>query len=361
MRRILSFSFVALLFLLISAPTEAHHKEILGVSTSSALPQLEATAEGPGLILPDSPLFFLDRFKQNVRLALAFSPESKARLHAEIAGERLAEFRFMLARQNRVAASVALQGISDNLRESANDVTKAQLTGRDVKKLAREINDNIKAKQKLLDAFETSATGSLKLHAAQVQENIFESKVEVEDALPSEDLENEIRDDLARRIERKVVLASDSARLLDRDLKELTKEASEAAQKSLKKREEALKKAIEKSDESLRKVQEKLLENEKKKQEALLKAQQKAAQEAQEALLKAQTAASEFKKAKQVADEIRNTPVTDTKKIPNPGSTSTNTSGSTSGSNSSGSNSGSSSSGSGSSGSEGEGSESGKH
>lgn len=333
--------FVVLLFVLVSdSPVLAHHKAILGVSTSSALPQIEAIAEGPGLILPDSPFFFLDRLKQNVRLALSFSPEAKAKLHAEIAGERLAELRFMLARNNKKAASTALQGVSDNLRESAGNVSKAQFAGRDVKKLAREINEKIKAKQKALDSFEQTATGALRLHAAQVQEDIFESKVEVEDALPEEDLENEIRDDLARRIERKVALASDSAKLLKRDLAELTREASESATRSLKRREEALKKAIEKADDKEKKVQQKLLEEEKKKQTGLLRAQERAAVQAQDALLRAQTAATEFKKAQQVANEIRGKPVSETSKFPNqePSSKSGPSSNSGPGSSSSGSN-----------------------
>lgn len=316
MRKVLSFlaslkllrsgSFVVLLFILFSGnPVLAHHQRVLGVSTSSALPQIEPTAEGPGLILPDSPLFFLDRLKQNIRVVLAFTPEEKARIHTQIAGERLAELRFMLARNNKNAASTALLAVSENLRSSANNLSQAQFRGRDVKKLAHEINQNIKAKQKILDSFENSADGSLKILAEQVQEDIFQSKVEVEDALPLEDLENEIKDDLARKIERKVALASDSARLLRKDLDELSREASESATKSLKRREEALKKAIEKADEKEKKVQEKLLEEEKRKQTGLLNAQKKAAEQAQEALIRAQKATTEFKKAQQVVNEIK--------------------------------------------------------
>lgn len=309
MRRVLSLSFVVLLFILVSRnPILAHHQAVLGVSTSSALPQLEPTAEGPGLILPDSPLFFLDRLKQNIRVVLAFTPEEKARIHAQIAGERLAELRFMLARNNKNAASTALLAVSENLRSSATNLSQAQFRGRDVKKLAREINQNIKAKQKVLDSFENSADGSLKILAEQVQEDIFQSKVEVEDSLPEEDLENEIKDDLARRIERKVAFASDSARLLRKDLDELTREASESATKSLKRREEMLRKAIEKADEKEKKAQEKLLEEEKRKQTGLLNAQKKAAEQAQEALIRAQKATTEFKKAQQVVNEIRGKP-----------------------------------------------------
>lgn len=317
MRKILPFSLSILIFILV-LPTHAsafQHQilnEVLGVSTSSALPQIPPTVEGPGLILPDSPLFFLDQLKQNVRLLLAFTPEAKAQVHTEIAGERLAELRFMLAKNNARAATVALQGIADNLQSASKDVAAAQFSGKDVKVLAQQINDNIKAKQKTLDLLEKSTTGSLNLEVAQAEESIFESKIQVEDALPDDVLQNEVKEDLARKIEQRVSDASQSAKLLKRDLDELQKEASESAKKSLESRQEALKDAINKSDESLRKVQEKLLESEKKKQEALFEAQEKAAEQAQKALINAQNAATSFQKAQSVVQELQSQPVSNT-------------------------------------------------
>lgn len=347
MRKSFVLSAILLFLLVLPRPTYAFRhqilNEVLGVSTASALPQIEPTAEGPGLILPDSPLFFLDQLKQNIRLTLAFSPEEKAKIRAQIAGERLAELRFMLAKNNQRGARVALQGVSDNLNGAAVELTRAQFAGKDVKKLAKDINNNIKLKQKTLDSLEKNATGSLKLEVGVAQDAIFESKVEVEDALPDEDLENEVKDDLARRIERKVENASSSAKLLRKDLNELTKQASESAVRSLKRRQEALKKAIEQADERERKIQEKLLEQEKIKQTGLLRAQEKAAVQAQDALFRAQRAATEFQKAQQVVNEIRSNTV-----APTPAPT-TNSGGSSSNSGSGSSSSGSSNSGSGSS------------
>lgn len=325
MRKTLPFSLVVLLFLLVlpSRAVAFQHQilnEVLGDSTSSALPQLPPTAEGPGLILPDSPLFFLDQFKQNVRLLFAFSPEAKAKVHAEIAGERLAELRFMLAKNNMQGVNTDLQGIAQNLQAASNDVSAAQFAGKDVKVLAKEINDNIKAKQKTLDTLEKKTNGSLNLEVAQVQESLFESKVQVEDSLPDDVLENEVREDLTRKIEQRVNDASESAKLLKKDLDELQKEASDSAKKSLERRQEALKKAIEKSDETLRKVQEKLFENEKKKQEKLFEAQEKAAEQAQKALLNAQNAATSFQKAQDVIQELQSQSVSATPQTTSGGS-----------------------------------------
>lgn len=377
MRKSLSLSLlVLLLFILVSQrPALAFRhqilNEVLGVSTSSALPQIDSTVEGPGLILPDSPLFFIDQLKQNTRIFFAFSPEERARIRAQIAGERLAELRFMLAKNNQQAARAALQGVSDNLRGAAGELTKAQFAGKDVKALAKEINDSIKLKQKILDALEKDATGSFKSEVEVAQDAIFESKVEVEDALPEAELENEVKDDLARKIERRVNEASRSAVLIKRDIDELNKEASGSATRSIKRREEALRKAIEKSDEKLRKVQEKLLENEKKKQEKLLEVQKKAGEEAKDALEKAQKAAVGLEKARADIQKIRRTPVTDENasvptSTPAPannsssgGSSSSNSGSGSSNSGSGSSNSGSSSGGSSSSGSSGGGESSG--
>lgn len=288
---------ILFLFILLSTrPAFAGMAEdVLGVATASALPIISPTTEGPGLIMPDSPFFFLDQIKQDIRLAFAFSPEDKAKVNAQIAGERLAELRFMLASNNKTAASIALAGISDNLQQASDQVTKAQFEGKNVTKLAQDINSNIKLKQKALDELEGKATGSLQLEVAQAQESIFESKAAVDDALPPDQMENEIKLDLERKISRKVASASSSAALLQRDLDALSKDASDSATKALERRQEALKLAIEKSgNPTLRKVQEKLLEQEKEKQEKIIEAQKKAAEQAREAIKNSQTATVNF-------------------------------------------------------------------
>lgn len=310
MRKILPLVLLLLIFSQKPALAYRHQilNDVLGVSTSSALPAIDPTAEGPGLILPDSPFFFLDQWKQDVRLFLAFSPEAKAQVYTQIAGERLAELRFMLAKNNIQAATFDLQAISDNLKQAATNVSQAQFAGKDVTLLAKQVNDNIKAKQQTLDSLETASTGTLRLEAKQTQQSLFESKVEVEDSLPEDQLQNEVKDDLARRIAERVDDASDSAKLLRSDLNELEKQASEAAKSSLDHRQEALKKAIEKKNEALKKTEEKLLEAEKTRQEKLLEAQKKASEQAQEALQNAQNAAIGFQKAQQALQQLQASP-----------------------------------------------------
>ncbi len=311
-------------------------QEVLGVSTSSApLPQISATTEGPGLILPDSPFFFLDRFKQNVRLTFAFSPEEKAKVRETIAGERLAELRFMLAKNNRQAASIALQGVSENLKQASAEVSKAQFQGKNVSKLAENINDSIKLKQKSLDELEQKSDGALKLEVQQVQESVFESKAEIDDALPQDKLENEIRSDLERKINRKIVNASSSATLLRKDLEILSVQASQSASKSLKRREEALREAIAKSDGELKKAQEKLLEDEKSKQLRVLEAQKRAGEDVKKAFDDSQAANLRFGTAQKTLIQLKSIPPAPTPSSSNSSSGSGSGSGSSGGSSSS--------------------------
>lgn len=298
-------SFVILILIFVaSKPTHARHRRVLGVSTQSATPQLPPTTEGPGLILPDSPFFFLDQIKQATRLFFAFSPQDKAKVHNAIAGERLAELRLMLARQNNAGIEKALFGVSKNLEKAAENIVNAQLKGKNVSEIARSINLDIKRRQELLDVLESQAEGQLELLVSAAQASILQSKMKVEDGLPDDEFEIEVRDDLDREIERRIEKATESALELEEDLDELEREATEAAQKALKRREEALNKAIEEKNEARKKAQERLLEAEKKKQEKLIEAQKKAGEKAREAIEKAKEAAKKFEEAQNAVNEI---------------------------------------------------------
>lgn len=335
-----SISILVLLLLIwvVSQPVYARHRRVLGVSTESATPQIPPTAEGPGLILPDSPFFFLDQIKQTTRLFFAFNSEAKAKIHNAVAGERLAELRLMLARQHSDGIKTALEGISENLQEAADNLSNAQLSGKDIAESAREINNDIKRRQELLDVLESQADGVLKLRVLTAQASILQSKMKVEDGLPDDELENEIRDDLNREIKRRVHDATDSAKELEEGLDELNKQASEAAHKSLERREEALKKAIEKRNESLKKIQEKLLEKEKKKHEKLLEAQKKSSEQARHAIEKSKEAAEKFQEAQKKIDEINKESSSGSSDTSGTSGNSDTSSGSNSGSSSSGGN-----------------------
>lgn len=282
-----------------------HREDVLGVESTPTL-SIPPTSEGPGLVLPDSPLFFLDRLKQEFRLFLAFTPEQKAKIHNAVAGERLAELQLMLAKDNVSGVRTALQGVSDNLKEASEDLANAKLTGRNINLLAKDINDSIKEKQKSLSVLEDKSNGELKKQVQATKEALKVAKIGVEDHLSGDLLENEIEDDLNQEIEDKVDEASSSAKGLSHAVDVLTKLASQAAERNQIHREEALRRAIEVKNETLRKQQEKLLESEKKQQENILKLHEKAAQEAKKSANGALEAAQNFREAQKKITEIKN-------------------------------------------------------
>ena len=301
---ILAFGLSSLIFsfvLVFSPSASAHHRaQVLGEETTVS-PSISSTTEGPGILLPDSPLFFLDKLKQNLRLFLAFSPETKSKVYSAIAGERLAELQFMLAKNDERGIQIALSGVSENLKKAASNLTEAKLKGKDVKLLARATNTSIKDKQEKISNLEDQATGEFKAQVKAIKEAIKIAKIEVEDSLPEDELENEIEDALEEEIEDHIQVASDSAKGLEHAINVLSRLASQAAKKQQTRREEALRHAIEVKNDALIKQQERALELEKQKQERLLKAKEKFLEKTREAIKKAQEAAQEFEEEQ---DEI---------------------------------------------------------
>lgn len=242
---LLSVGVTSAVLSLSSNPVSANHQEdVLGVESMPVL-SIPPTAEGPGLVLPNSPLFFLDQLKQEVRLLLAFTPEQKAQVHNAVAGERLAELQLMLAKNNVPGVRVALQGISDNLKAASEDLANAKLTGRNIQLLAKSINDSIKEKQKSLSVLEVSATGEVKAQVMAAKESLKVSKVKAEDHLPADLLINEMEEDLGLELNDNINKAKVSATGINRAIEVLTRLASEAAQKNQPRRYEALMHAIE--------------------------------------------------------------------------------------------------------------------
>lgn len=303
---LLSVSLLSVIIVLSSNSVFAHHQQdVLGVASQETL-SIPPTAEGPGIILPDSPLFFLDRLKQEFRLLLAFTPEQKAKIHTAIAGERLAELQLMLAKNNASGVRVGLQGISDNLKSASKDLDNAKLTGRNISLLAKEINDSIKEKDSRLSVLENKATGEIKAQVRGSREALKVAKVKAEDNLPEDLLENEVEDDLNKEIEDRLGNATDSAKGINRAIDVLTRLASEAGKKNQERRQEALLKAIGVKNEVLRKQEEKVIEAESKAQEKIMETKKKALEQARKAASKVDEALQDFQKAQQAVTEIKN-------------------------------------------------------
>ena len=277
----------------------------MGDSTADL--SIPPTAEGPGLILPDSPFYFLDQLKQTVRLALAFTPEDRAKVYASVAGERLAELRIMLVKKNQDGIQTALDGVSYNFARAGESVADAQLTGRNVSKLAEDINTNIKAKQETLDELENQAGLVLKPRVAAVTQALLGAKVKVENSLPSNLVAGAVADDVNRLAIKNLSSISALSKNLDRQLTQLQNQATDSSRMSLTKREEALRRAIVKKDQVLIKVEQKMLEDDRKKLQMLLELQQKAGHDVREAAAKLQEATARYQKIQDYINQLKNT------------------------------------------------------
>lgn len=235
-----------ILILVFSSTTQTsaiQRVDVLGESTSSVV-EMPATIEGPGLILPDSPFYFMDQLKQRVRVAVAFSPEAKAKVHSDIAGERFAEVRFMLEKDNKKGAAKALAGMAENTEDASKNLDAAKLRGEDTTALARMINEQIKRREEALAEAENHATGEVKANVMVTRVSLDSSKMNVEDHLTDGELRQEIENRLERRVEHSLHEASTSADGLERSIELLSKLSSEAAQKKQLERQEALTQAL---------------------------------------------------------------------------------------------------------------------
>ena len=266
--------------------------------SSYAGPQIPPIAEGPGLILPDSPLFFLDKIKQEVRILFAFTPQNRAKTYNAIAGERLAELRFMLLRNNKNGVETDLAGITENLENAANSLTEAQFRGENVELLSENINNDIKRKQDSLDILLSQATGDLKTMVLGAQTSVYQSKAKVVSGLSSQKLENETKEDIMKQIETKIKYSSDSSADILVKIETLRKQASQSAAKSIMMREDEVKAAAILKNTALIKEKQARLELEKKRQEKILAAYLKlldAGKKAKEAATAYQNAELELK------------------------------------------------------------------
>lgn len=241
-RYLLTFILLAAVVLVFPAQAFANHRDVLGDTTSPSAISVPATAEGPGLLLPDSPFFFLDTLKQQLRVAFAFTPEAKAKTYKEIAGERMAELRFMLARNNHDGIRTDLQGIADNFANAALELNQAQLTGRDVATLAKEINTSMREKQQALFTMEQQATGVLQQEVEVSQDTVIRSKVKAEDALPQDLQQNEAKDDARFALQRQTLQAGNLTKSLHLTLDDLSSLATAEAKSTTNSAETTMKK-----------------------------------------------------------------------------------------------------------------------
>lgn len=281
--------------------------QVLGLATTQI--ELPPTSEGPGYILPDSPFYFLDLIKQQVRILFAFTPLQKAQVYNSIAGERIAEFRFEVAKGNLDASLTALQGLRDNTRNAAKEMEQAKFAGDNVQPIAELLNRTIAEHQKILDVAEQETDGELKAEVGVAQTALSDAKGVAEEGLPTDELANAVQDDLVRDAARFATNTTDAATQLKISLDLLQQQATIAAKENLAAREAALQQAITEKNKALEAVEQANLNQEKEKTNLSESLQAQAAAEAQEVVNKASSVASTVQSSLQVMQGATPTPI----------------------------------------------------
>lgn len=232
---------LALLLVTFSAvPAAAYHdREVLGESIQLSDTVFPAITSGPGHILPDSPLYFIDRTYQNFRLALVFTSEAKAKLHADILGERLAELRVVAMRDKKAAITAVLAEIEKEALASATELKDASAQGKDVTQLARTIHQLLADYRGVIVAVKAQVPDtSFEQKLATTADVLWEAKIISEDALPTGDLEAELAANIDEQLEEEVMGIASSAGRLEKRLSAYEKLASRAAEREAKKQQE---------------------------------------------------------------------------------------------------------------------------
>lgn len=230
MKRVLPVVALAILLVLPVTTFAYYDQAVLGTSiqiSDSVFPPITA---GPGHILPDSPFYFADKFYQQLRLALVFTPENRAALHAQIAQERLAELRVETMRNNQPAIDSALIELQHEAMASANDVRDASSQGKDVTQLARTIHQELADDRTILTTVATQIPDTAfaqKLTAAS--DVLRDARVISEDALPQTDIKHEVAANVTSEVDEAVLGVTTSTEKLQNRLNMYERYASNSA------------------------------------------------------------------------------------------------------------------------------------
>ncbi|MDP3974835.1 MAG: hypothetical protein Q8P88_00915 [Candidatus Jorgensenbacteria bacterium] len=112
------------------------------IAPALVLAQGQAVLPSAG-ITPASPFYFLDKIGEGLREFFTFNPEGKARLQITFAAERVAEIKIILETKGIEAKGleVAQARLQAHLANAATIVTNRKSEGKDVRALAKELDD----------------------------------------------------------------------------------------------------------------------------------------------------------------------------------------------------------------------------
>ena len=205
--------FTILLIILVSYP---------GKTLASEFPQVTG---GPGLILPDSPFYALDKLYQKGKLFLAIEPQKRAEVRNGIMGERMAELRVSYEKGDRTAMGLAMLELTEEARKIESDLKEAEVRGVDVSATAKTISDSIRFYRKVLSEASNSSDDDIASALESSSQSLLTSKVVIEGFLRPEDLADAVQNDIDDEGETAVLGVQRKAERLERRFDALEKKA----------------------------------------------------------------------------------------------------------------------------------------
>ncbi len=145
-------------------------------------PQITLPSAG---LTPDSPFYFLDRLGENLREFFTFNPEAKVKLQIEFAGERIAEIKVMVDKKEPETKGIekAKLLLIANVASAAEIVSKEKASGKDVTALAKDIDDQFGAREKLLAQTFLDAREKLIAEHKEIKEKLLKDAVAAGDTV----------------------------------------------------------------------------------------------------------------------------------------------------------------------------------
>lgn len=147
-------------------------------------------------LTPESSFYFLDRLGENLRQFFTFNPEAKAKLQIEFAGERIAEIKVIVEEKgvNAKGLAIAQSLLQANVAYAAEIVSEEKTSGKDVSALAKTLNDEFDARDKLLEQTFKDAKAQLKAQRKEIKTNLLAEARRVGDTAQIAVLEAQIKD-----------------------------------------------------------------------------------------------------------------------------------------------------------------------
>lgn len=156
-------------------------------------PQVALPSAG---LTPESSFYFLDRLGENLRQFFTFNPEAKAKLQIEFVGERIAEIKIMVDKKgvNAKGLAIAESLLQANVAYAAEIVNEEKTAGKDVATLAKTLNDEFDARDKLLEQTFKDAKAQLKAQRKEIKTNLLAEARRVGDTAQIAVLEAQLND-----------------------------------------------------------------------------------------------------------------------------------------------------------------------